>query len=265
MAYADYDAYKAALARGQWFTICPTNQGNSTAAMSLWRLGLPAETLPTTAAVPPRLGSGGSFNQPAGNWRLAKIRAAGEMTAAVMIIDRLSHQGGLDGTVAVEQTTNLPTAALTRYTSGEGVMIGLEVHTQVGTTVVDATAKYTNTVPTAARVTEAVSIGGNTTRNQPGTFITLPLQASDLGAKSVEGVTLAATTGTAGAFGVVLYMPLTPPVAINQACDNHVDFEYDLFLRTGQCPLVLDGACLSAISVGQAGGEAMVDVFLIPE
>lgn len=264
MAYADYAAYQAALARGQWFSICPANYAPSSAWASGWKNGMPAETSPTTAAVPARLSLGGSFGQPDGNWRLAKVRASGEGTAAVVIVDRLSHQGGLSGATApAEQTTNLPTAALTRYTSGEGVQIGLEVHTSVGSTAVDVTARYTNTTPTGSRVTEAVSIG-TSFRNAPGVFIPLPLQAGDTGVTSVEGVTLSATTGTAGAFGVVLYKPLTAPLPINQACDNHVDFEYDIFLRTGELPLVLSGACLTHISIG-SNIEPMVEVFLIPE
>lgn len=263
MSYADIDAYNAALARGQWFSIAPGTYASSTALASAWKNGIPAETPPTTPAVPARLSLGGSFGQPSGNRRLAKVRASGGGAAAVIIVDRLSHQGGLSGIAAGEQTTNLPTAALTRYISGEGVQMGLEIATAIGASAVDVTARYTNTTPTGGRATHAISIG-TSVRNTAGTFFPLPLQAGDAGVVSVEGVTLSGSTGTAGAFGVVLYMPLTGPLPINQACDNHVDFEYDLFFRTGHLPLVLSDACLTHLSIG-SGVAPMVDVFLIPE
>jgi hypothetical protein len=180
-----------------------------------------------------------------------------------VIIDRLSEQGGLDGTVTTPQATNLPTAALTRYTSGEGVCAGLEIRTSIGTGGSTVAASYTNTTPAAGRTTEAVSFGV-ANRNGGGTFVPLPLQGGDTGVKSVETVTLSGSTGTAGNFGLVLYMPLSPPLPINQACDNHVDFEYELFLRIGNCPLVLSDACLSYLSIG-SGVECMVDILLIPE
>lgn len=131
--------------------------------------------------------------------------------ASLLLVDRLSHQGGLSGTVTTEQTTNLPTAALTRYASGEGVMIGLLIYTAVGSTNTTATVRYTNQAGTGSRTTKAVSIGGGTnptTPRQPRTLIICPLQDGDTGVQSVEGVTLAATTGTAGNFGVVLFKPL---------------------------------------------------------
>lgn len=262
MSYADIAAYRAALARGNWFSVPTPNHGATTALMSLWRSSLPTPTNPTAAAVPDRLGLG-AFGQPSGNWRLAKVRASAEAAGAVMVVDRLSHQGGLDGTVTTPQTTNLPTAALTRYTNGEGVMAGLEVHTLIGSTSALASMSYTNTTPTAGRVSDGAVIG-TSSRNAVGVFVPLPLQAGDTGVRSVESVTLDISTGTVGAFGVVLYKPLTGLLPVNPATDNHVDFEYDLFLRTGDCPLVLDGACLMSLSIG-TGVDSMVDVFLIPE
>lgn len=262
MTYADYDAYKAALARGQWFTLLQFAAATSNALASGYRGAMIAPAIPSSAAVPGRLVDG-AFGQPPGNWRLAKVRALGESTAAVMIVDRLSHQGGLDGTVATPQTTNLPTAALTRYVSGVGVQAGLEINTTIGSSGGTVTASYTNTVPTAGRTTEAVGFGV-ASRAANKVFVPLPLQAGDQGVTSVESVTLSGSTGAAGNFGVVLYMPLSPWIPINQACDNHVDFEYELFLRTGDCPLVLSDACLTMLMISNAVRPA-VDVFLIPE
>lgn len=263
MAYSDYAGYLAALERGQWFSIAPTTIAvSSTALLSGFRGAVIPPTVPSTAVVPPRLTSG-AFSQPGGDWRLAKVRVAGDAQASVVIIDRLSHQGGLDGTSVAAQTTNLPTAALTRYTSGEGVMAALEINTNIGTGGATVVASYTNTTPTAGRTTEAVGFGISN-RSGSQVVVPLPLQSGDTGVVSVESVTLSGSSGTAGNFGVLLYMPLTAPLPLNQACDNHVDFEYELFLRTGNCPLVLSDACLSYLSIGTSV-ECHVDVCLIPE
>lgn len=122
-----------------------------------------------------------------------------------MLVDRLSHQAGLDGTIAVEQTTNLPTAALTRYTTGEGVMIALQVYTILGATSVTVTARYTNQAAVGLRTTQPVVIPVSAAVDS---IFTLPLQDGDTGVQSVEGVTLSATTGAVGNFGVVLFKPL---------------------------------------------------------
>jgi hypothetical protein len=113
----------------------------------------------------------------------------------------------LSGTVTTAQTTNLPTAALTRYTSGVGVMASLEITTAVGTTATTATVSYTNSAGVAGRTSPAVTFGGTNDR-QASQVQLVPLQAGDVGVRSVESVTLAASTGTAGAFGVTLFRPL---------------------------------------------------------
>lgn len=136
----------------------------------------------------------------------ARVNTAGAR-GAFLIVDRLSHQGGLDGTAITTQTTNLPTAALTRYTDGVGVMIGLTIYTTIGATGTTVTASYTNQAGTPGRTTVAQAIGA-TGFNAAGRMIILPLAAGDTGARSVESVTLTATTGTAGNFGVTLFKVL---------------------------------------------------------
>lgn len=128
-------------------------------------------------------------------------------TSFHIIVDRLSVQGGLSGTVTTAQTTNLPTAALPRYTSGEGVMLGIRIHTAVGATATTLTCSYTNQAGTAGRTTKAISFSGTNKNFSTGLYI-VPLQDGDSGVRSVESVTLAGSTGTAGSFGVVLFKPL---------------------------------------------------------
>lgn len=138
----------------------------------------------------------------------ARLNTSGISGVSLTLVDLLNQSGGLNATVITEQTTNLPTAALTRYTSGEGVRIGLVVYTQLGTTATTVTVRYTNQAGTPNRVSTATSFGGTSFR-EATRLIPIPLQAGDTGVRSVEGVTLAASTATAGNFGVVLFKPLT--------------------------------------------------------
>jgi hypothetical protein len=127
--------------------------------------------------------------------------------AAGIMIDLLNTSGGLNATITTPQTTGLPTAALTRYTSGEGVMAGIVIFTQVGNTLTTVTVSYTNQAGVSGRTSTATSFG-QTNFREVRIFIPIPLQAGDTGVRSIESVTLAGTTGTAGDFGVCLYKPL---------------------------------------------------------
>lgn len=164
---------------------------------------------PTTAAVPTNTTTGALSQENAGTESLFCV--GGRMSSSIggqfILCDRLSHQGGLSGTVTTAQTTNLPTSALTRYTNGVGVMAALSIYTQIGTTGTTVTASYTNQAGTASRTTAPVVFGGTGFR-EASRMIFLPLQSDDTGFQSVQSVTVLATTGTAGAFGVTLFKPL---------------------------------------------------------
>jgi hypothetical protein len=137
----------------------------------------------------------------------ARINTSIYAAASMMVVDLLNVSGGLNGTLTTAQTTNLPTAALTRYTSGEGVMAGIVVYSIIGTTQTTVTISYTNSAGTSGRTSTATTIGGGFYR-ETGVLLPIPLQAGDTGIRSIESVTLAGTTGTAGNFGVCLFKPL---------------------------------------------------------
>jgi hypothetical protein len=59
----------------------------------------------------------------------------------------------------------------------------------------------------SGRISTATTLGGGFYR-EVGILIPIPLQGADKGIRSIESVTLAATTGTVGNFGVCLYKPL---------------------------------------------------------
>ena len=122
----------------------------------------------------------------------------------VILYDRLLHISGLSGTSTSAQTVG---GTLTRNTTGEGNQIWVEIYGQIGATATTITASYTNTAGTSGRTTQAVAIGGTNNR-EVTRVIPLTLQAGDTGVQAVASVTLAATTGTAGDFGITIARPL---------------------------------------------------------
>lgn len=174
---------------------------------SMWLAAPNAGAAPTTAVVPTRATVGALGQQNGTGLRIVKTSIGSGVTGLLMLCDRLSHQGGLVGNVGTAQTTNLPTAALTRYTSGVGVMMGIEIYSTIGTTPTTVTTSYTDQDGNAAQISQTSPIGGTSFR-EPRRLLWLPLAADDYGVKSVESVTLLATTGTAGNIGVTLFKPL---------------------------------------------------------
>ncbi len=175
---------------------------------SLWTAATNAGAVPTTAVVPTNTTAGAI---PIANTtnpnRLLQILSVFPQGGTITICDRLSHQGGLSGTSILAQTTNLPTAALTRYTTGEGVMMAAEIYTAIGTTATTITTSYTNQAGTSGR-TSVETVFGGTANREVARFIPLSLAAGDTGVRAVASATLAASTLTAGAFGITLYKPL---------------------------------------------------------
>jgi hypothetical protein len=224
-----------------------TQAGAVGTTMSQWLLAGTGGTgvAPTTAAVPTRatVGAIGQFNSTTASlYAWMEAFAGGSGGAGTFILaDRLSHQGGLDGTVTTLSTTNLPTAALTRYTSGEGVFAAYEIYTQIGTTATTITCGYTNQAGTAGRTSQPVVIGASN-RREAGKFFTISLQSGDTGVRSVENSTLLASTGTAGAFGITLYKPLVA-VPVMGGTESNVNGS-PLKMLGGMLPEVIDDACL---------------------
>lgn len=214
--------------------------------------GIPAAgAAPTTAAVPTN-GTTGSLGQldPTGTRRIIDIVVAWATPTGGLftICDRLSHQGGLSATTTGAQTTNLPTAALTRYSSGRGVMLAADIYTVVGTTGTTITASYTNSLGTAGNATPVVAFG-NTAFREASRRLLLPLVGGDEGVRAVASVTLAASTLTPGAFGVTLFYPLLSipidnmgrPSSFSNPQHEHDDSP---FLKYTWLPTFDVGACL---------------------
>jgi hypothetical protein len=227
-----------------------------------------AGVAPSTAVVPDRttVGSLGQTNASATGLRLSRATMTSNSASpfGLVLCDRLSHQGGLSGTTTGAQTTNLPTAALTRSTDGLNVMAAVEIYAQIGATAQTFTCSYTNQAGTASRTSIAVPIGGTSVQEVLiNKFQVMTLQAGDLGVKSVESLTLSASTGTAGNFGVTLFRPImTFPGVYDEAQ------EFDAILGLGaNMHLIPQDACLFwlvATTTGTIPGHC-IDVKLIED
>lgn len=120
-------------------------------------------------------------------------------TAGVLTIyDRLVSTSGLSGIVTSAQTVN--STALPRYTDGVGVEAFLEFYGAVGATASVPTVSYTNSDATSGRSFVGASIASTPIAR----MIPIVPIAGDKGIRSVESVTLSASSGTAGNFGVTL-------------------------------------------------------------
>jgi hypothetical protein len=256
MALADYAAYKTGLA-------APNQQiGYTKAAISgvtgrlssLWTATPLAGAAPGGNAVPTNAttGSLGQNDGSASLW-LAGFRSNKDRAATVILADRLVHTDGLSGTVTTAQTTNLPTTALTRYTSGVGVLAALEIYGALGATATTFTCSYTNSGGTSGRTSPAYPIG-STTYNQVGRFLIMPMQAGDVGVKSVESVTVLASTLTAGNFGVTLFKPLYAHFDPFTFAQGPVVQD---FVNTALLPQIQNGACLFVIESLSATASAI--------
>lgn len=256
-AFANYTAYLESLndTAGGHF-IVPSGIGLASRLTALYRGLAIVPAIPTTSVALDNTSDVALPNLPivsSGKLTLlgAKLHPASSSGVCLIVADILNHSGGLSGTVTTPQTTNLPTAALTRCTSGEGVMAGIIVYSQVGSTGTTVTVEYTNQDGTTGR-SSTRNIGASNFR-EINLFLLIPLQGGDTGVRSVESVTLLASTGTAGNFGIVLFKPLSM-MAFNDYSGSHVVDAVSSGGFIGALNQAESGACLSLLAQGNNQG-----------
>lgn len=124
---------------------------------------------------------------------------------SLMIYDRLLHVSGLSGTVTTAQTVG---GAITRYTGAESWnnQAWFEIYSAIGATATTLSMNYTDENGNA-KVGPGTPIGGTAfaeqCRMQP-----MRMASGTTGVRAVADVTLTATTGTAGDFGITIIRPL---------------------------------------------------------
>ena len=181
---------------------------------SLWRAtGTPGQgAIPTTAAIctSALTGAMGFTNQtaPATSYYAWQTIATGNATTTVEIHDRLAHMGGLSGTVTTAQgaltLTGLSAARLGGANYSD-VQWWLEWYTDTGATSTTATVAVTYNDDTTGNLA-AITLGATA---RAGRMFPLVSAVAGKFIKSVNSVTLAATTGTAGNFGITATRPCT--------------------------------------------------------
>lgn len=244
-------------------TVAPVNAAAGSSLMSSWMDGIVPVSggNPTTAAITDNttVGSIGQSNKSSGateqrvcldRYDLSISLNSGQpANGMIMLVDRLAHMGGLDGTNITAQTVGL--GSLTRYTSGVGVWAAAEIYTAVGVTATTLTVSYSNTVPTSGITSPPISFGaaGNDNARR---VLPISLATGDVGVTAVASATLASTTLTAGNWGITLYKtlacyPICSAIPISVPGRPLPNF--------GGIPVVPDGSCLQLLSVNFTNGS----------
>lgn len=212
MALDSMDKLIAGLANSEKLRFFKPSLSNAAAGQmfSLWKAnGFPtAGANPTTAETcGPSLAGSWPLPTPGVGEKLylAKLSASSSVLGQLIVMDRLAHMGGLNGTLATAQTVNLDVATAAGQgrcaADGGGVLWGFEWYTATGGTAVTATVTYTNENDVTGRTT-TVSFAAT---QRASRFQEILPNVSDARIKSIQSVQLSATTGTAGNFGVTAY------------------------------------------------------------
>lgn len=170
--------------------------------------------------------------------------------AQLLLVDVLMYYPGISMASAVAQSLVNP-VSLPRYTDGKGVRAFLEITTASGATAHNVYISYTNdaatagkTLPgtvacTASAIANHITHSG-TAANNVGPF--LPLAMGDAGIRSVQSLTLSASSA-AGAASLVLCKPLASIPLLTTS----VAVERNLVMDLPSAPIVQDGACLGLL------------------
>lgn len=186
---------------------------------SLWRAtGTPGQgAIPSSAALctSALTGAMGFTNQtaPATSYYAWQSITAGNPATTVEVHDRLAHMGGLSGTVTTAQTVGIDLstlggglpAARRGDSNYSDVQWWIEIYTDLGSTGVNATVNVTYDDGSTGNLA-AIALGAT-----PRASRLYPLVSAVAGRfiRGVNSVTLSATTGTAGSFGVTATRPRT--------------------------------------------------------
>lgn len=165
-----------------------------------------------------------------------------------LIVDRLTHQAGIATNSIGTFTTNLPTAALTRHTSGSGVLIGITSYATVSPSPV-LTLSYTNQSNVSGRTSSAMTLSNT----YPGNFYMVGLQSGDTGVRSVESVSVTTASSTAGNIGICLFKPVCAFGIPQRAL---YDFDFVSGGMLGGIANFLDDSCLAPILGSRSTGSS---------
>jgi len=244
----------------------PISPSGTRRLISLWLFdGIPGGVTALPGAVSaPTNATNGSLKQtnPGGGrqkWLLG-MNCMSNYQGNLILYDRLLHMSGLSGSVITDQTVG---GTLTRYTGADSVgnQIWIEINTAVGVTATQITANYNNQNDDP-KTTKAMPFGGGG-YNEAQRIIPLSLADGDTGVRSVTSVKLAATTGTAGNFGVVIARPLAMISCYNQGlasmCDMITGLPSIREIKSDACLALMLWANAGSVGVVAAGSLSMIE------
>lgn len=190
----------------------------------------------------------------------AYLEAVFSNSAMVLEIhDRLAHMGGLNGTLATAQTVGIDLSAISSDNMAgrigdsnySDVQWWLEWYTATGSTAVTATVAVTYNDGTTG--TLSVSLAAN---RPVGQMIPLngliPAAAAGKFICAVTSVTLSATTGTAGSFGVT-----ATRIRMSQSCPL-ANFKSSSDWAALGFPEIKNSACLFPVALTSTTGTGTV-------
>lgn len=241
----------------QAFTFSPSATNVAGGWVNLQRAGV---TSFGQMATPAAASSGGTLHvqtdigfynmgAPAGTRYLAKAEMTATQSGVIHIYDRVWSCSGFNGTLTTAQAvTGFP--SLTRPDSnGTGLAVWVECYTAIGATASNITVQYTNQAGTSGRNTVSTAMITSMPANR---MFPVPLQSGDTGVRSIQSITLSASTGTAGNFGVTL-MKRIASIPVTLANVSNVQDFASLGL-----PSILDNTAINLIHQGTATSSGII-------
>lgn len=238
--------------------------------VSMWRAtGQPGQgAIPGAAAVCNNTTIGGmNFTQqtaPATSYGAYLDLATGNASMTLEIHDRLAHMGGLSGTVTTAQTVGIDLNTMggtNNITVRKGnsnysdVSWWLEWYSTTGVTVVNATVNVTYDDGSTGNLTAISLAATRPASHMIGLNLYVPAAQAGLFIRGVNTVTLSATTGTAGSFGVTATrqrMVLGCPIANYKQVANWADLGLpEIYNESCLFPIVLTSTTSSGTIRGQ--------------
>lgn len=240
--------------------------------VSLWRAtGQPGQgAIPAATTVCNNTTLGGmGFSQqtsPATSYGSYMEVATSNSSTTVEIHDRLAHMGGLSGTVTTAQTVSLDLSTLGATnniskrigdTNYSDVQWWLEWYTATGATAVTVTVNVTYNDGTTGALASASLAATRPVGFMLSLNALVPAAASGKYIRAVNTVTLSASTGSAGNFGVTATRPrmtLAAPIANIKWVADWAQLGFpEIFNESCLFPIVLTGT--SSTGTVRGGGK----------
>lgn len=169
------------------------------------------------------------YDPASNNSYLGRLSGQATQAGTLLLLDRIWHNGGYTITSATAQNSTTPTWPSrcptsgtddTPATTGQGVLLALEISAAAGAAAPTITVSYTNQAGTASRTGTNILA----TANSPaiGATYFIGLQAGDTGVRSVQSLTLS-TSWLSGTMNLVAFRILAA-LDLQALVPNAIDF-----------------------------------------